>query len=105
MGKLIGWAGITVLVASGLWDLSRTDPAVAPAVTAVILLVLGLLVGLRIGSDSSSAYAKDLLRVNKYLADQNDQLTELNHSHIKRQLGQDFDDQGSSISAEIENDV
>jgi len=91
MWKLIGWTGIAVFAVGGLWDLSKSVPTISPAVTAVILLGLGLLVGIRVGSDSASAYVKDLLRLNKYLAEQNDQLAELNHSHIKRQLAQDHD--------------
>ncbi len=49
-----------------------------------ILLGLGLLIGLRLGSDSASAFVKDLLRLNKFMAEQNNDLTELNHWHVRQ---------------------
>ncbi len=52
----------------------------------VILLGFGLLAGLRLGSDSATTFVKDLLRLNKFMAEQNNQLTELNHWHVRRQI-------------------
>ena len=65
-------------------DLARSDPAVPPYAMGTILLGLGLLIGLRLGSDSASAFVKDLLRLNKFMAEQNNDLTELNHWHVRQ---------------------
>ena len=86
MWKLVGWTCAAVVVVGGLWDLTRSDPAVPPFAMGAILLGLGLLVGLRLGSDSATAFVKDLLRLNKLMAEQNNQLTELNHWHVRRQI-------------------
>jgi len=94
----MGWTGIAVFVAAGIWDLGRADSAVSATAMGVLFLGLGLLVGLRLGSDSASAFVKDLLRLNKFLADQNNQLAELNHWHIKRQKSQRSDTTEESVN-------
>jgi hypothetical protein len=86
MWKLVGWTCTAVFVASGLWDLGRSNPVVPPFAMGALLLGLGLLIGLRLGSDSTAAFVKDLLRLNKFMAEQNNQLTELNHWHVRRQV-------------------
>ena len=100
MWKLVGWTCPAVLVAGGLWDLGRSDPAVTPIAMGVLLLGFGLLMGLRLGSDSASAFVKDLLRLNKFMAEQNNQLTELNHWHVRRHVSH-----LSDLSEEPGNDV
>ena len=100
MWKLVGWTCTTVFAVAGLWDLGRSDSTVPSIAMGVLLLGLGLLVGLRLGSDSASAFVKDLLRLNKFLAEQNSQLTELNHWHVKHQISQ-----LSGASEEHGNDV
>jgi len=87
MWKLMGWTCTGVFITGGLWDLGRNDSAaVPPTVMGALLLGLGLLIGLRIGSESALTFVKDILRLNKFLAEQNNQLTELNHWHVKRQV-------------------
>ncbi len=88
MWKLVGWTCTAVLVAGCFWELSRSEPTVPPAAMGALLLGLGLLVGLRLGSDSATIFVKDLLRLNKFLAEQNDQLTELNREHVQQQISQ-----------------
>ena len=86
MWKFVGWITTALIVAGCLMDLSRSDPAVPPYTMGAILLGLGLLIGLRLGSDSASAFVKDLLRLNKFMAEQINQLSELNHWHVRRQI-------------------
>jgi hypothetical protein len=98
MWKFMGWTSIAVLVAVGIGDLGRADSAVSPTAMGALLLGLGLLVGLRLGSDSASRFVKDLLRLNKFLADQNNQLSELNHWHVKRKKSQLSDTTEESVN-------
>jgi hypothetical protein len=83
MWKFVGWIFAGSLAAFGLWELGHSTPNLPPVAWGMILLGLGLLVGLRMGSDSATQFVRDLLRLNKYLANQNEELTELNHWHIK----------------------
>ena len=84
MLKYIGWTFAAALAAYGLWELGSSAPSQPPIAWGIILLGLGLLVGLRLGSDSATQFVRDLLRLNKFLADQNEDLTKLNHWHVKQ---------------------
>jgi|GEM_PF-4363439 len=83
MLKYVGWIFVGSFAAYGLWELGSSTPNLSPIAWGLILLGLGLLAGLRLGSDSATQFVRDLLRLNKFLADQNEELTELNHWHVK----------------------
>ncbi|MEO2047433.1 MAG: hypothetical protein ABGX16_12780 [Pirellulales bacterium] len=83
MQKSIGWICVATLIAYGLWEMQQSSAHLPPSAWGMILLGLGLVCGLRIGSDSATTFVRDLLRLNKFLADQNEELTELNHWHVK----------------------
>ena len=83
MWKYVGWIFAGSLAAFGLWELGHSAPNLPPVAWGTILFGLGLLIGLRKGSDSATQFVRDLLRLNKFLANQNEELTELNHWHIK----------------------
>jgi len=84
MLKYIGWIFAGSFAACGLWELGSSAPNLPPIAWGIIFLGLGLLSGLRLGSDSATQFVRDLLRLNKFLANQNEELTELNHWHVRR---------------------
>ena len=78
MLKLVGWLATAALLAFLLWQTAVVEPLWPRTVSGSLLAVIGLLAGLRISADSATEYMKDLHRLNKVLADQNQQLQEAN---------------------------
>ena len=101
MWKFVGWTSAGLLAAYGLWELGSSAPSLPPIAWGMILLGLGLLVGLRLGSDSATQFVRDLLRLNKFLADQNEDLTKLNHWHVKNYRSRKSDTSGQTTNGGV----
>ncbi len=78
MLKLVGWLAVIATLAFLIWQIAVAEPLWPRAVTGLLLAIIGLLAGIRIGTDSVTAYTQDLQRVNKLLADQNQDLQDTN---------------------------
>lgn len=77
-----------------LWDQQAELPMLPSWTSGTLLIGLGLLAGLRISADSAAHFSGDLMRLNRFLAGQNRDLAEANHSYLKRfqsgELDEDF---------------
>jgi hypothetical protein len=78
MLRRLGWIATTAVLVVLVWQIAATEPVLPRAASAVLLVIVSVLAGLRVSADSANAYMKDLQRVNKVLADQNQELQEAN---------------------------
>jgi hypothetical protein len=93
------WLILAIPAAWAVWQLQVPEPVLAPGLLGLMLLTLGLLAGLRIANDGLHRFFTDLTRLNKYLADQNDDLAELN-LHLLQELQKHTTDEASATSGE-----
>ena len=73
-----------LLIGLAFWQLSTDHPFAPPWLAATLLLLISGLTGVRVGTDHATRYVEDLERTNRYLADENDQLKELNLNYLKQ---------------------
>jgi hypothetical protein len=66
------------------WQLLSSDAHLPPILAGALLFFTGALAGLRWGADSAAQLIADLSRTNRYLAEQNDDLSELNETLLER---------------------
>jgi hypothetical protein len=78
------WLIFAALTIAALAELLRSNPTLPPFLVGAGLLVIGVLAGLRYGTDAATRLVADLTRTNSYLAEQNDQLSELNYELLSR---------------------
>jgi MYXO-CTERM domain-containing protein len=78
------WLVFAALAVAGFAELLRDSPFLPPYIVGLGLLLLGVLAGLRRGADASSRLVRDLSRTNSCLAEQNDQLSDLNFELLSR---------------------
>jgi len=92
MRKHVAWLLLLPFAVFALWQLQVAAPAIPRWSSGLILAVAVLLAGLRIGAESAGRFVGDLIRLNKYLAEQNRDLVETNHELLKSILSQDNQD-------------
>lgn len=78
----LAWAVLTSLTVVGLWQLVATDPWLPSVAAGLMLLLTGTLAGLRWGADSSALLIAELVRTNRYLGAQNQDLADLNQAFM-----------------------
>jgi hypothetical protein len=84
MIKALGWTS-TILVAGFLvWQVTVNDPVWPNVISAVLLVLISGLAGIRIGATGAAAYIRDVHRLNKVLAEQHQELEELNATLLKQ---------------------
>ena len=80
------WLALTAIVVFGIWlldsDLHNVSQ-VTDRVIGLLLFVVGLLAGLRIGTSHATRFVRDLLRLNRYLTDQHNELCAMNSRLLK----------------------
>lgn len=76
---------VAALAAFGLWSLTQPSPPVAPAWIGFALFALGAVFGLRTSANSAARLLADMLRLNRFLADQNTDLAEQNYHLLRKQ--------------------
>jgi hypothetical protein len=84
MRPSFAWLVFAALTIAGLVELLRSHPILPPFVVGMSLLAIGVLAGLRWGADAATRLINDLTRTNAYLAEQNDELSELNYELLSR---------------------
>ena len=67
-----------VVLAFLIWQTAATESLWARFVCCFLLTVISVLLGIRVGTNSSVAYITDVHRLNKALAEHNQQLQEAN---------------------------
>ncbi len=74
------WVWLVLAIPAGwaIWQLQLPDPVVSAPFLGLLLLILGLLAGLRLASDGLHRLLQDLIRVNRTLAEQYDEIAEKN---------------------------
>lgn len=82
--KIVGWTATILVVCTLIWLLSAAEVFALRFVSGLMLAAMGFLVGLRIGTTSSSAYIRDLQRLNKTLCDQQRELEDANHALLNQ---------------------
>lgn len=95
------WLILAVPAAWAVWQLQVPHPIVAPALLGLLLLALGLLAGVRLGFNGLERYLQEVTRLNRHLADQNNELAERNLCLLKeirayQAKEQDATDRGES---------
>lgn len=78
------WLLFAALTIFACVELLRADPWLPPVCSGIGLLLIGILAGLRWGSDAAAQLISDLSRTNSYLAQQNDELSEVNYELLTR---------------------
>jgi hypothetical protein len=84
MLRLACWLATVAALTLLVWQITVEQPAWLRLLCGVLLLLVSILTGMRIGTDFASGYIKDLQRVNKVLADQNQELQEANAMLLKQ---------------------
>lgn len=84
MMKTAAWLTTLIVVAVLVWQAATAGAIVPRAVAAGLLLGVGILAGLRLGADSAAAYIRDLQRLNKLMADQQQELEQVNSLLLKQ---------------------
>ena len=82
MRYLFFWMCFIAFPFFGTLDLYLTDSLLPHWLTGCLLFFVGVLAGIRIGNDSAVVYVGWLFRMNKFLAEQNRELSELNYEHL-----------------------
>ncbi len=67
-----------------LWVLAQGNSGINSAVFVAVAALFNLVLGIRIGYESARAYARDVARLNRYLADQNESLVLSNRELLER---------------------
>lgn len=83
------WFILIPIALFALWQLQVLDPFMSPLVSGLLLLALGLLAGLRVGIESAARFINEMLRLNKFLAEQHRDLAETNHEMLKSMLAEE----------------
>jgi hypothetical protein len=78
MLRLLGWLTAAVMIGFLVWQTMTSVPLWPQWLSALLLFFAGGLAGIRLATDAASAYIADLQRLNKVLADQNQELEEAN---------------------------
>jgi hypothetical protein len=78
------WLMFVTLAIAAFAELLSSDPHLPPYLVGATLLLIGILAGLRWGTDAATRLIADLSRTNSYLAEQNDELSELNYELLSR---------------------
>lgn len=83
MRSFLIWLALLVAAAWSVSELTAAEPVLSRPLLGLGVFVLGVLGGLRLGTLSATRFVNDLLRLNRYLADQNRELAESNHMLLK----------------------
>jgi hypothetical protein len=97
MQKLFFGALFVSVNAALLGLLARDIAVVHPAILAGVATIFNLVCGIRIGFNSADAHLRDVVRLNHYLADQNESLLMSNREILERLASSPLDaaeDQG-----------
>ena len=78
MRSSLVWLFVVVLAAMTGWQLFAAQPVISPLAAGILLFFLGLVAGVRLGTDSMGRFVKEHGTLNKYLAEQNRDLAEMN---------------------------
>lgn len=78
------WLVFAALCIFAFAVLLSSEPFLPPYLAGAALLLIGVLAGLRWGTDAVTRLIADLSRTNSYLAEQNDELSELNFELLSR---------------------
>jgi hypothetical protein len=84
MLRLLGWTAIIAVVAMLVWQTASAEPVIPRPASGLLLVLIAGLAGIRIGSEGAAAYVKDLHRLNRVLAEQNEELQDLNATLLKQ---------------------
>jgi len=84
MTKLLGWTATMLVVCVLVWQTTVATPLWPTTLSALLLVAISGLAGLRIGAGGAAAYIKDVQRLNKVLAEQHQELEELNADLLKQ---------------------
>lgn len=84
MLTLLSWLVFTAISATVIWQLIASEPFLPYWVSGLTLLAVGVIAGIRMGYFAATGYVKDLVRTNRFLGEQNQQLTEANLEMLKR---------------------
>jgi hypothetical protein len=84
MLKLVAWTIAALVLILLVWQTTVANPLWPRAISGVLIAILSLLAGIRIGTDAAAAYTKDLHRLNKVLAEQNDALQDANAMFLRQ---------------------
>lgn len=79
MRPIMAWLVFATVIVFAFAELLSAAPFFSPFLAGAVLLVVGVLAGLRWATDAASRLISDLARKNAYLAEQNDQLSDLNY--------------------------
>jgi hypothetical protein len=96
--KIVGWTATILVIGTLAWLAAMADNVWLRGFSGLLLAVMGLLIGLRIGTQSASAYVRDLQRLNKTLCDQQQELEAANQA-LLHQAAESLARQTSSKSA------
>lgn len=90
MRNAIVGAAVAAVAVIGLWMLAQPSPPFSPAWIGFALFTLGAVFGLRTSAISAAGLLADMLRLNRFLADQNTDLAEQNY-YLLRKMDQHQD--------------
>jgi hypothetical protein len=82
--KIVGWTATILVIGTLAWLAITSEVAWLRGFSGLLLLAMGLLIGLRIGTQSASAYIRDLQRLNKVLSDQQLELEAANQAILNQ---------------------
>jgi hypothetical protein len=83
MSRFAGWIAIVAVVTLLIWQTAATEYLWPRVICCVLLAIFCTLFGIRLGTNSTAAYMKDVHRLNKVLADQNEQLQDANTTLLR----------------------
>ena len=81
--RLAGWLATAGLVLGLVWHITADVPLWSQAIAGLLLVVIGIIAGLRLGTQSATAYIRDVQRLNKVLISQNKELESANAILLK----------------------
>jgi hypothetical protein len=81
--RLAGWLATGALVVGLMMQITADVPLWSQVIAGLLLITVGVVAGLRLATQSTSAYIRDVERLNKVLATQNKELESANAMLLK----------------------
>lgn len=78
------WSVLLVPTTCAIWQTQAQEPFLSPLAIGILLLLVGIIAGLRLATDSATRFVRDLTVLNKYLAEQNRDLAEMNRLLLQK---------------------
>jgi hypothetical protein len=84
MAKVAIWVILAAVISALLWQLGAEQRHIAPLAAGVLASALSLILGVGLGDAARQMYVRQVVQMNRRLAEQNEQLAVANRDLLSR---------------------